>query len=107
MEADMDIYVAVVAAVAVLLILFARARAAEDIRQQTLLLRRIEAKLDLLMKNAGIEFDPYKNVQAEVVDALNRGKKIEAIKWYRSATGVGLKEAKDFIEDLQRRSGRE
>jgi ribosomal protein L7/L12 len=33
------------------------------------------------------------------------GKKIEAIKSYRSATGLGLKEAKEAIEDIQRRAG--
>jgi ribosomal protein L7/L12 len=103
----MDIYAYVTAAVAValLLMIFARARAIEDVRTQTLLLRRIETKIDLLMKNAGVEFDPYKDLPAQVVDALNRGKKIEAIKFYRSATGVGLKEAKDVIEEVQRRSG--
>jgi ribosomal protein L7/L12 len=39
------------------------------------------------------------------VEALRRGHKIEAIKLYRQATGVGLKEAKDFIDDVQRRAG--
>jgi ribosomal protein L7/L12 len=32
------------------------------------------------------------------------GKKIRAIKYYREATGVGLKEAKDFVEEVQRRT---
>jgi ribosomal protein L7/L12 len=41
----------------------------------------------------------------EVVDALQRGQKIQAIQHYRKATGVGLKKAKDFIEDAQRRAG--
>jgi Ribosomal protein L7/L12 C-terminal domain len=98
-----DAYFVVLAAVALLLGLLARA--IYDIRKRTLRLGRIETKLDLLMKNAGIEFEPYKGLSAEVVDALNRGEKIKAIKFYRSATGVGLKEAKDFIEDVQRRSG--
>lgn len=35
-------------------------------------------------------------------DALNRGKLIEAIKIYRSATGVGLKEAKDAVDAMAR-----
>jgi ribosomal protein L7/L12 len=34
-----------------------------------------------------------------------RGNKIEAIKRYRETTAVDLKEAKDFIEEVQRRSG--
>lgn len=37
----------------------------------------------------------------EVVDALRRGMKIEAIKLYREETGVGLAEAKSFVEALE------
>jgi ribosomal protein L7/L12 len=36
----------------------------------------------------------------EITDALVTRRKIEAIKRYRAATGVGLKEAKAFIDDL-------
>jgi ribosomal protein L7/L12 len=35
-----------------------------------------------------------------VANALASGRKIEAIKIYREATGLGLKEAKDFIDVL-------
>jgi ribosomal protein L7/L12 len=66
---------------------------------------RLDAKLDLLLKQAGLEFDPYKNVPSSVIDAVRRGNKIEAIKNYRTATGVGLKEAKDAVEEIQRRAG--
>jgi ribosomal protein L7/L12 len=38
----------------------------------------------------------------EVVTLLERGQKIEAIKRYRERTGVGLKEAKDAVEAIQR-----
>jgi hypothetical protein len=55
---------------------------------------RIDAKLDLLLKQAGIEYDPYKNLPLDVIDAVRRGAKIEAIKRYREATGTALKEAK-------------
>jgi hypothetical protein len=34
------------------------ARAIDDVRKRTRRLGRIEAKLDLLMRNAGIEFGP-------------------------------------------------
>jgi ribosomal protein L7/L12 len=44
------------------------------------------------------------NVSEETIqavgEALMLGKKIEAIKIYREATGVDLKEAKEFIEKL-------
>jgi len=39
-------------------------------------------------------------------DALQKGKKINAIKIYREATGVGLKEAKDYVDALEREQGR-
>ena len=35
-----------------------------------------------------------------ITDSLLAGRKIEAIKIYREATGEGLKEAKEFIESL-------
>lgn len=36
----------------------------------------------------------------EIVSALADGNKIEAIKLYREASGVGLKDAKDAVEAL-------
>ncbi len=39
-------------------------------------------------------------VSQELIDLVRRGKKIEAIKLYREQTGLGLKEAKEFIERL-------
>ncbi len=68
-------------------------------------LARVEAKLDLLLKHADIEYDPYASVPTLVVEALQRGHKIEAIKHYRAATGAGLREAKEFVEEIQRRAG--
>jgi len=38
----------------------------------------------------------------KILDALAAGRKIEAIKLYREATGQGLAEAKGFIEQLSR-----
>ena len=61
---------------------------------------RTEAKVDLLLKHAGITYDPHANVPPGVVEALRAGKKIEAIRQYRMATGAGLKEAKEFVEGL-------
>ncbi|NBT63336.1 MAG: hypothetical protein EBT02_16380, partial [Planctomycetia bacterium] len=36
----------------------------------------------------------------QLIELVRAGKKIEAIKLYRESTGVGLKEAKDFVESL-------
>jgi ribosomal protein L7/L12 len=45
-------------------------------------------------------------VQPDIIEALQKGQKIEAIKMYRQSTpGVGLRQAKEFIEAVQRRTG--
>jgi large subunit ribosomal protein L7/L12 len=41
----------------------------------------------------------------EVASLVQQGRKIEAIRVYRKRTGVGLKEAKDAVEDLAARRG--
>jgi len=75
------------------------------IEQRIAKLSSMDAKLDLLLKHAGLEYDPYKNLPRAIVEAVQSGRKIEAIKLYRETTAVGLKEAKDFIEEVQRRGG--
>ena len=82
-------------------IVLARIKALEG-RLSTL--SRLEAKVNALLKHSGIRFDPFQDVPPAVVAALARGKKIEAIKEYRLARGVDLKEAKEFVEELQRRA---
>jgi large subunit ribosomal protein L7/L12 len=37
-----------------------------------------------------------------IVSLLKQGRKIEAIKLYREQTGLGLKEAKDAVEQIER-----
>jgi ribosomal protein L7/L12 len=75
-----------------------------SLEQRLRALSRVEAKLDALLKHQGVRFDPYGDVPAAVLDALRRGKKIEAIKLYRAAAGVDLKGAKDYVDELQRRT---
>jgi hypothetical protein len=67
----------------------------------------IETKLDLLLKHADVEFDPYAllSLPRDVVDALLRGEKLMAIKLYREATKSDLTEAKKIIDEVQRRTG--
>jgi ribosomal protein L7/L12 len=66
-------------------------------------LSRIDAKLDAVLKNAGIAFDELHDLPPDVREALERGETIEAIKRFRQATGLGLKEAKDAIDEARRR----
>ena len=68
-------------------------------------LKRLEAKVDLLLEQAGLEFNPLENGQEEVLELLQQGQKIQAIKLYREITGVGLKEAKDEVEEMARQRG--
>ena len=43
---------------------------------------------------------PTREQVDEITEAIAQGKKIEAIKIYRKATGEGLREAKEFVETL-------
>ena len=75
-----------------------------SVEQRLRALSRIDGKLDALLKHQGIRFDPYGETPPAVLDALRRGRTIEAIKAYRLATGVDLKEAKDYVDELRRRA---
>jgi ribosomal protein L7/L12 len=66
-------------------------------------LRRLEAKVDLLLRHAGLATEVEPGVPPEVLEALRRGEKIAAIKCYREATGAGLAEAKKEVEEIQAR----
>jgi hypothetical protein len=77
-----------------------------SVEQRLRALSRVEGKLDALLKQQGIRFDPYGDTPPAVLDALRRGKTIEAIKEYRAATGGGLKEAKEYVDELRRRASR-
>jgi hypothetical protein len=92
-------------AVVVLILLTGIGARLNGLRSRIAVLSRVEAKLDLLLKQANIKFDPYASVPLDIVQALREGRKIEAIKLYRQSSGVGLKEAKDFVEEVERRAG--
>ena len=64
-------------------------------------LRRIERKLDALLKHQGISL-PLEAKMSEEVQQMARdpARKIEAIKLHREQTGLGLAEAKADIEDF-------
>lgn len=59
---------------------------------------RIERKLDLILGHLGLtEREPWSD---EVNALVREGRKIEAIKAYRQATGAGLREAKEAVDKL-------
>lgn len=45
---------------------------------------------------------PQNHAQPELRELIRSGQKIQAIKLYRELHGVGLKEAKDAVEELER-----
>jgi ribosomal protein L7/L12 len=49
-----------------------------------------------------LRLDPVAATDAEVLEHLENHRKINAIKRYRELTGVGLKEAKDAVDYLER-----
>ncbi|MFC0107406.1 hypothetical protein [Kibdelosporangium aridum] len=61
-------------------------------------LARVEQKLDAIAANLGVDL-PEPEL-ATVKALLAEGKKIQAVRAYREATGADLKEAADAVERL-------
>lgn len=59
--------------------------------------RALEDMVAQMAQHLGVEFVPPDHL-APVREAMARGRKIEAIKLYREATGCGLAEAKHAVE---------
>jgi Ribosomal protein L7/L12 C-terminal domain len=66
--------------------------------QQGIRLARLERKVDALLKK--FEVNPDAEVDADVLALVREGHRIEAIKRLRERTGVGLKEAKEYVDQL-------
>jgi ribosomal protein L7/L12 len=60
----------------------------------------ISERLDALLRSADISFAPYSQVPDRVAEAIGSNRKLDAIRLYRESSGLGLKESKDFIENL-------
>ena len=66
-------------------------------------INELEDHIKFLYRRLNIEYaDPNSDpsLAPQIQDALRRGNKIEAIKIYRELTGVGLAEAKAYVEAL-------
>ena len=63
-------------------------------------LLEIENKIDRLLKEAGIPYDPYASAPEMVGQAIRAGKVMDAIRLYRESCGVTLKDAKEFVDHL-------
>jgi hypothetical protein len=86
----------------VLLVSGSGRRAAAD--HQARRLAEIERKLDLVIDHLGIQ-EPEWSGPAAALQELRAGRKIEAIKAYREATGASLREAKDAVEAIAKQRG--
>jgi len=63
---------------------------------------KLERQMAFLMQTLELAYEDEPDaVSPEIVDLLQRGKKIQAIKLYRETTGASLKAAKAFIESLE------
>ena len=61
---------------------------------------RMNVTLNKIAKQVGVPDTVTDEVRAELKDLVLKGKKIEAIKKYRKLTGIGLKEAKAYVDSL-------
>lgn len=59
---------------------------------------RTNKNLNAVMKKVGIE----ESFMPEVEKLIKEGKTVEAIKKYRKETGIGLKEAKEYIDSINK-----
>ncbi|MGC4857427.1 ribosomal protein L7/L12 [Micromonospora sp. DT4] len=64
----------------------------------------VERKLDLIMAHLDIR-EAELEAPGAILQGLLAGRKIQAIKAYREATGVGLRKAKEAVELLARQRG--
>lgn len=64
-------------------------------------LNKIEMKMDKIAEKLGINEETLSDeVQKEIEELVKQGNLVRAIKIYRLETGVGLKEAKEYIDEL-------
>jgi ribosomal protein L7/L12 len=103
---------------------FIGAKVASSGKADAARLAQLEKKVDQLLSQAGPDTNAYLQssvgnppnafsasvsitgaASADIMDLIRRGRKIEAIKLYREQTGVGLKEAKDAVEQIERSTG--
>jgi ribosomal protein L7/L12 len=68
---------------------------------------RLEAQVDFLYRHLGVTFveDAHETDDPRIIEALERNNIIEAIKYYREKTNVGLAEAKSAVERIKARRG--
>lgn len=65
---------------------------------------RVNITLDKIAKQMGVLGIPTEDIDVELKDLISEGKKLRAIKRYRMLTGLGLKEAKEYVDLLSQQN---
>lgn len=66
----------------------------------------LERKVEFMMRGLNVHYEEATSpALEEAANWLRKGNKIEAIKAYQQVTKVGLKEAKDAVEALEKKLG--
>lgn len=61
---------------------------------------RMNITLDKIAEQIGVPNTVKETTDVELKSLISEGKRIKAIKRYRMVTGVGLKEAKEYVDSL-------
>jgi ribosomal protein L7/L12 len=75
----------------------------QEIEKMKRRLDKLESQMAFLQRSLGITTNeaPAWNASPEIIEMVQRGDKIEAIKAFREQTGASLKDAKNFIESIK------
>jgi hypothetical protein len=71
-----------------------------DLERRFASLRRLEAKIDLLLKQDNLVYEPVAGVHPAILEAVQAGEVIRAVSLYRTLHNCSLKEAKEAIERI-------
>lgn len=61
---------------------------------------RMKLTLDKIAKQVGVPDIVTQDIKDELKTLISEGKNVKAIKRYRIVTGLGLKEAKEYVDQL-------
>jgi len=75
----------------------------QEIEKIKMRLEKLESQMTFLQRSLGITTNvaPAWKASPEIIELIQRGDKIAAIKAFREQTGASLKDAKTFIESIK------
>jgi ribosomal protein L7/L12 len=75
----------------------------QEIEKITIRLEKLESQMAFLQRSLGITTNeaPGWKASPEIIEMVQRGDTIAAIKAFREQTGASLKDAKNFIESIK------